>query len=79
MINKEKARKLADKHVAEEDLGNQVLMLIGKVTMQVAVDYYGYKSIDDLIENDNMSDEDFKIFMSVIRECMTDAIMNALP
>ena len=79
MINKEKARKLADKRVAEEDLGNQVLMLIGKVTMQVAVDYYGYESIDDLIENDNMSDEDFNIFMSVIRECMTDAIMNALP
>lgn len=79
MINKEKARELADKRVAEEDLGNQVLMIIAKVTMQVAVDYYGYKSIEDLIENDHMSDEEFSIFMSVIRECMTDAIMKALP
>lgn len=79
MINKEKVRELADKRVAEEDLGNQVLMIIAKVTMQVAVDYYGYKSIEDLIENDKMSDEEFSIFMSVIRECMTDAIMKALP
>ena len=79
MINKEKVRELADKRVAEEDLGNQVLMIIGKVTMQVAVDYYGYKSIEDLIENDNMTDEDFNVFMGVIRECMTDAIMKALP
>lgn len=79
MINKEKVRELADKYVAEEDLGNQLLMLIANVAVHTAADYYGYKSVDDYIEHDNVPDVEFSVFMDVIKESMNKAVMDALP
>lgn len=78
MINKEEVRELTNKYIAEKDMGTQLMKLIGGVVMNVTVEYYGYDSVEDLLENDNVSDDEFEVFMSVVRDCMNKAVVEAL-
>ena len=78
MINKEKVRELTNKYIAEKDMGTQLMKLIGGVVMNVTVDYYGYDSVEDLLENDNVPDDEFDVFMDVVKDCLNKAVLDAL-
>lgn len=78
MIDKEKVRELTNKYVDLEDLGTRLVNLIGNSVIQIIANYYGYESLDDLIENDDVSDEDFDALLEVIKECLGEAVLDAL-
>lgn len=78
MINKEKVRELTNKYIAEKDMGTQLMKLICGVMMNVTVEYYGYDSVEDLLETSNVPDEEFYIFMDVVKDCMNKAVVEAL-
>lgn len=78
MINKEKVRELTNKYIAEKDMGTQLMKLIGGVVMNVTVDYYGYASVEDLLETSNVPDEEFDVFMDVVKDCLNKAVLDAL-
>lgn len=78
MINKEKVRELTNKYIAEKDMGTQLMKLIGGVVMNVTVDYYGYASVEDLLETSDVPDEEFDVFMDVVKDCLNKAVLDAL-
>ena len=78
MIDKEKVRELTNKYVAEKALGDQMLTLISGVMMNIITDYYGYDSVEDLIENDKVPDKEFDVFLDVVKDCLNKAVMEAL-
>lgn len=78
MIDKEKVRELTNKYVAEKDMGTQLMKLIGGVVINVTVDYYGYDSVEDLLETSDVPDVEFDVFVDVIKDCLNKAVMEAL-
>lgn len=78
MIDKEKVRELTNKYVAEKDMGTQLTKLIGGVVINVTVDYYGYDSVEDLLETSDVPDVEFDVFVDVIKDCLNKAVMEAL-
>lgn len=78
MINKGKVRELTNKYIAEKDMGTQLMKLIGGVVMNVTVDYYGYASVEDLLETSDVPDEEFDVFMDVVKDCLNKAVLDAL-
>lgn len=78
MIDKEKVRELTNKYVAEKDLGDRMLTLISGVMINIITDYYGYDSVEDLIENDKVPDKEFDVFLDVVKDCLNKAVMEAL-
>lgn len=78
MIDKEKVRELTNKYVAEKDMGTQLMKLIGSVVINVTVDYYGYDSVEDLLETSDVPDVEFDVFVDVIKDCLNKAVMEAL-
>ena len=78
MIDKEKIRELTNKYVAEKDMGTQLMKLIGSVVINVTVDYYGYDSVEDLLETSDVPDVEFDVFVDVIKDCLNKAVTEAL-
>nr|DAU40061.1 MAG TPA: hypothetical protein [Caudoviricetes sp.] len=78
MIDKEKVRELTNKYVVEKDLGDRMLTLISGVMINIITDYYGYDSVEDLIENDKVPDEEFDVFLDVVKDCLNKEVMEAL-
>lgn len=78
MIDKEKVRELTNKYVAEKDMGTQLMKLIGGVVINVTVDYYGYDSVEDLLETSDVPDVEFDVFVDVIKDCLNKAVTEAL-
>lgn len=78
MIDKEKVRELTNKYIAEKDMGTQLMKLIGGVVINVTVDYYGYDSVEDLLETSDVPDVEFDVFVDVIKDCLNKAVMEAL-
>lgn len=78
MIDKEKVRELTNKYVAEKDMGTQLMKLLGGVVINVTVDYYGYDSVEDLLETSDVPDVEFDVFVDVIKDCLNKAVMEAL-
>lgn len=78
MIDKEKIRELTNKYVAEKDMGTQLMKLIGGVVINVTVDYYGYDSVEDLLETSDVPDVEFDVFVDVIKDCLNKAVTEAL-
>lgn len=78
MIDKEKIRELTNKYVAEKDMGTQLMKLLGGVVINVTVDYYGYDSVEDLLETSDVPDVEFDVFVDVIKDCLNKAVTEAL-
>ena len=78
MINQEKVRELTNKYIAEKDMGTQLMKLIGGVVINVTVDYYGYDSVENLLETSDVPDEEFDVFMDVVKDCLNKAVLDAL-
>ncbi len=78
MIDKEKVRELTNKYIDLDDIGTRLVELIGNSMIHIIANYYGYESFEDLIENVDVSDEDFNAIIEVIKECMNKAVIDAL-
>ncbi len=78
MINQEKVKELANRYIVEADIGTELISLIGTAVVNVIAAYYNLDTVEEVFEDTSINDEEFTIFMDVVRECLNKAIREAL-